>query len=568
MKLVISFLLMFMTLCSALAQDHGGHDGSEPTAGKLQQGRYTGYLKINGRNEKIALQADLFIESPDDFTQFPKLESIVKLSLGGFHTNEYTAYSYKNLHYNFETGDLTLDEPASDLIFSAKVHSTDSRTYLQGQVWSRTSSVMGVFKLTSISDEPGDDDGTPDENDKLPWAPALDGQYSGKCGSKDGLFQIQTVKELRPRDSADGKEIFDYEVVARVGYRKDASNSNSPWELYGSYAGGSYDPYRGKLVFLGPSTTAIECSRSNNSLSCDYRVQSGKVHCDFERESANAHGSDVFPRKFHVTASAAQMQSLPDIGTISDAEMANLVSGHFNGYLHHEASDRYQRVALHVVASVSTENPHNPNKVFVSGTSVMYYGLSGEDLFISQRYEPRSFYIRPGFTLNAPGTDSFIQIDQWTQGFIRGVWYSQQFGRVGTVEFVKETPASISSQAVIVSSFQGEYRGQAVASDPQTSRWFNVILPNQPAERLTTTINFVGAYQSMSGMTPISPIERGTFDPYTGAIGFSYKLNEGLTVVSGVVANDGSLQMYWPPAPNAFGTILAPYRRIPFQHVQ
>jgi hypothetical protein len=543
---------------------------------QLPHGRYVGYMKIEGRIERLALQADFFLESPEDQTRFPQLEAIVKMSLGGYHTSEYITYVYKNIRTDFDRGTLIFDEPSSDLVFNGKVESGEGFARIEGNVWMRSSATAGRLVLDLVSDEPGDEpERKPDPDSKLPFAPALDGQYEGKCDNQSAVFQMQTARALRIHEIGNGaKAPFDYEVVARLGYRNKPSpvTGSQPWSAHGSFAGGSYDPFRGRLVFWGPSSTTIECARSVGELACTYRIPKTRVRCRFERVGKDFHDPAIFPRRFHVATTNEQLKPLPLPGSIPDDILAGLLDGHYSGFLHHDASDRYQPVALRVLASVSTENPHNPNKVFVSTTSVLYFGSLAEGHFVSHRYEPRSFYVRPGFALNAPGTDSFIMITEWTSGSIRGIWYSQTFGRVGTVEVIKGKVPAISPDASAMRSWRGDFNASMVLGhvDPtkpgqKVERWFSVVMPNQPAERLSSTVIFFGSFQSLVGLTKIEPIERGTFDPYSGAIAWSFKFGEGLTIVSGNVAGDGSLSMHWPPNPNAFPVPMSDYKPINFR---
>jgi hypothetical protein len=268
----------------------------------------------------------------------------------------------------------------------------------------------------------------------------------------------------------------------------------------------------------------------------------------------------VAARSFHLSPSEEQLRDLPETGFVPDAKLAELLDGKFSGYLHHEELDRYQAVTLNVVASVSTENPHNPNKIFVSGTAVLHFGEPALGQLVAQRYEPRSFYLRPGFALNAPGTDSFLMIEEWKQGYIRGIWYSQAFGRVGTVELVKGELPRLSAGAKKIPAWQGEF-SRNFSADGKSKRWFSVLSASQPAERLSSTVSFMGSYQALVSLTPIEPMERGAFDPYTGALGWSFSPKErgGLSVASGKLGDDGSLEMHWPPAPNVFPTAMADF---------
>ncbi len=539
--------------------DHSGHGGSA----KLQQGRYTGYIKIEDQTQKFALQADFFLESPEDLTLFPRLNTILKISLGGYNTTEYVTQVFKNVRYDFDNNVLTLDEPSNDLVISAQVHSMNGRTHIEGNVWVRSAAKNGKLILESESDEPGEFTRLSITNeDDVPFTPILSGQYRGQCEGNKAVFQIQTTRGLRNQDSRDGKFLFDYEIVAYLGYwRKNAQPSDKrPWSVYSSYAGGIYNFFIGKLLFLGPSTTGIECNLVNGKLKCNYQSRDGKVPCEFELEKKTIQQAKKYPRLFHLNPTNDQLKELPAPSPPKNAELTKVLGGHFVGYLHHEAYDRYQPVAIHVVPSSSTDNPHNPNNIFVSTTSVLYFGKAPSDLFISQRYEPRSFYLRPGFTLSAPGTDSFIVIEDWKSGFIRGSWYSNGFGRVGTIELIKEATLILPASAKIVQPWQGEFRGVASIVGEKIYRWFSVIFPNQPAEKIDSTVLYVGSYMNGTTIGMIKPMERGRYDPYTGALGWLFSENNGIGMVSGLVEDDGTLSMYWPPSPNMFSATMSDYK--------
>lgn len=548
---------------------------AQAAGGQLIHGHYVGYLKIDGRAERFAAQADFYLEAPDEWTVFPSLHALIKLNLGGYHSTEYLTYSYKNIRSDFDRGTLEFDEATSDLVISGLIRSSEGHTHVEGKAWLRSTAQTGTLVLDLVTDEPADEElAPPDANLKIPFAPKLDGQYVGTCDGKESVFQIQTARALRLRETEkDGGSALAYEVVARIGSRSNGEKGDvvSPWTAIGNFAGGFYDPFRGRLLFLGPSSTSIQCSRLLSKLTCSYRILKTKVQCKFERESTKTRGPETFPRQFHLKPTSEQMSPLPDAGTVPDAELASLLEGHYSGFLHHESLNLYQHVALRVVATVSTENPHNPNKIFVSATSVVSFGEPKQEQFISHRYDPRSFYIRPGFVLNATGTDSFILITSWTKGSIKGEWFSQNFGRVGTIELIKGDAGRAPASIALMKSWHGEFTGGAIDGGgnptlPQkTDRWFSMLMPNQPAERSESAVPFVGSYQSLSGFTKIEPINRGMFDPYTGAIAWAFSQYEGLTIVSAQLNPDGTLSVFWPPAPNIFPTTLGDYRTTTFR---
>ena len=533
----------------------------------FRQGRYVGYIEIDGRKERIATEIDFFTQSPEDMTEFPRLVAILRLSMGGYNTHEYGSQVYKNIRSNFEINEFTLDEPTNDLVLTVKMVGLDDNPALHGRIWSRSSAVNGIVHLDHYSDEP-DFESTQKGVKNYPFVPLLQGQYAGKCDGKDHVLQIQTVRGLGFDRSEEG--IFRYEIVARIGARQKDPTSPLPWNVVGTFAGGVYNPFRGKLVFTGPSTTAIECSRLVGRLSCQWRIREQNNRCDFERvASEDIQPSRFFQRSFHLAPTADQLSKLPTDDPRDSTKLVELLDGTFYGNLHHESNDRYQPVSLRVIPIISTENPHNLNKVFISTTAVLHFGNQAADQFISHRYEPRSFYIHPGFALYASGTDSFILIEEWTKGFIRGVWYSHTFGRVGTVELIKDLNSPLPPKVPFVPTWEGQYVGiKKIDSGAAVKRWFHVIYTHPSAERSDSTVPFMGSYQPDMQFSKIEAMDRGRFDPYTGALGWVISNNGATSVISGRVTSEGKMLIHWPPAPGNYATWMGDLDFFEFKQTQ
>lgn len=584
MKTKFKFLLFgfFFFLINTSLELKAQDDSSSP---RLEHGSYFGYLKSHSQNEKFAIQAEFYLESPEDFTQFPHLNALIKINLGGFNSSEYVTHLYKNIQYDFDNNILTFDEPNNDLAISAKIKNENGRTKIIADVFIRSAAQTANLILESASDEPdffNSFSSLPQsklkvkkkeysffnsENfnfDQYPLAPKIDGQYVGQCKNQKALFQIQTMRGLNDQNSRDGRILFDYEIIGRLGYFKKSSNANEPshWETYASFSGGNYNLFTGSLLFLGPSSNAIDCKLEGGKLTCNFRSRDEILPCQFTLENRKDLPKIIFPRLHHISPSKDQLKELPSPNPPTNTELTKALGGHFVGYLHHESSDKYQSMALHVIPSSLTDNPHNPNKMYISTTAILYYGRTTKEHFITQRYEPRSFYLRPGYTLGAPGTDSFILIQDWRQGYIRGVWYSQNYGKVGTIELIKsEELPPLSLQAKIIPSWEGEFEGPYQSSKDTGFRWFRILFPNQPSERLESTVNFTGAYLSNKNVSSLIPMERGRFDPYTGSIGWIFNVNNGVGMISGQLAEeDQGLLLYWPPYPNVFATTMGDYK--------
>lgn len=547
---------------------NGAGDHEHKAGGELKHGRYIGWIRLTDTGERIATVADFFLESPEDLTQFPRLNAIFKLSLGGYNTHEYVTELFENLRYDFDNGALTFDSPKNDLMMTTEVHQVGSKTKIMGQVLVRSSAVFGTVELTLESDEPEDDeDGEPGTEEAGPFVPLLSGQYEGTCeNDKRAMIQIQTVRGLKTiwQGETDTNSLGRYYgIVGRLAYKNSLMCGDlgpRTWCTLYNFGGGSYNLFLGKLNLHG-ARASEECGLRKGELTCRIRVQGKSFDCKMKRTDAGIQPAKFFPRKYHVSATSAQKEELPPADPPKNKELLEAVRGTFSGYLHNETNDTYQLVRLNALPFNFSDNPHNPNQMMVTTTAAMHLERTKEGPFSTQRYEPRSFYIRPGFTLAGPSTDSFIDIVEWKRGYARGIWYSHAFGKVGTVQLVKGEAPPFPSGAKVLKSFAGEFGGP-VAPDGTVAklRWFKFLFPAQPTDLTEHLIRYTGSYQPVVGITGVHDIERGTFDPYTGLFGWVITRGEAATFSHGVVADDGDIKMYWPPAPDIFGAQTADYR--------
>jgi hypothetical protein len=550
-------LALLLAALPALTADdpHAGH----MAGGELKHGRYVGWIELEDAKERLALTADFFLESPEDFTQFPSLNALFKMSLGGYNTKEYVTEIFTDLRYDFDNGALTLDEPANDLVMTTEIHTMGSSTFIMGDVFIRSSAVSGKLYLKYDTDEPGDDepgsdepgagDDEPGAEPEAPFVPLLEGQYEGLCGKERSVMQIQTVRGLKtlPQTEHESTGLTRYYgVVGRLGSRDSLYCKGAPKNvscMVRNYEGGSYNLFQGKLLLTG-ATQTDECTLKQGRLQCQVRLSSETVSCDLKKapviEKALFHG-----RTFRLSPTADQTKELPAAAPPKNAALTAAVKGVFTGYLHNETTNRYQLLRLHSTPFSFTDNPHNPNQMMVSTTASLYLGGDASGPFITQRYEPRSFYIRPGFTLSGKSTDSFLAITDWKQGYVRGVWYSHAFGRVGTFELVKGAVPALPQGTKALRAFTGEFEGG--------NRWFRLNFPAQPNDLTDHLIRFTGSYQPLVGITATKNISAGAFDPYTGMLGWVIEKEDRTTFASGLVGDDGNAQVYWPPAPSVFG---------------
>lgn len=559
----------------SLAQDNDDpHDG-HTVGGELKHGRYIGYIKLDNTNEKVAVVADFYLESPEDLRLFPRLNALFKIGLGGYNTHEYFTEIFEDIRYDFDNGVLALDEPNSDVMMTAQVHTMGSNTFIMGQVFIRSSAVSGTVHLQFETDEPDDDDGPGgggdddepgDDDGDVPFIPLLEGQYEGRCGASRAAMQIQTVRGLTSADA--GSEppgiSHHYGIAARLAYKDSSlcgsSSNNGIWCTYYNYSSASYNPYLGKIVFHG-NRSSQDCTLHQGELTCRIPNRDGVDECVLQKTNMQIAPPRFYARAYNLRPTADQMRELPPAAPPQNTALSAALRGMFAGYLHNETNDTYQVIRLNVMPYSSTDNPHNPNQMMVTTTSISHLDRAATGDFVTQRYEPRSFYLRPGFTLNGQSSDSYINVVEWKQGFIRGVMYSHAFGRVGTVQLVKDTLPSIPSAAKIVRNFVGEFDGPLASNGSVIrQRWFKLLFPAQPTDLSNNLIKFKGAFQALVDVTAIEDINDGTYDPYTGRIGWIIARDTDSTLVSGTVDNDAVVKLFWPPAPNVFGVQTSDYK--------
>ncbi len=534
---------------------------AKAAGGELKIGRYVGFLKQDDTGEKVALIVNTFIVQPEDFTQFPVLNATFKMSLGGYGTAEYITETFEDVKYDFNNGLLSLDEQANDLVISAEVNEDGLNTRVTGQVWIRSAAKAGILYLEYENDEPGSDsDG--DDGSAGTFVPLLRGQYEGWCGSERAAMQITAGKGLL-ENGPERRGLHDYAIVARLAFDKPdvcssgGASGGPAWCVTRAFHSGTYNFFTNRLN-LDSENGSTSCSLEKGRLQCQIRMLDQSVSCDLLHTNMVPKPYQLFGRSFGVRTTSEQRQPLPEPAPPQHAALVQALRGQFVGYLHNEANNRYQPFKLNVIPSVSTVNPHDENRVFVSATAVTYFGrgLTGE--FWSQQLEKRAFYLRPGFTLESPETDGFLQVEDWRNGYIRGVWISHAYGRIGTVQMIKgNTIPPLDDAAPIVGTVAGEFEVAPAGGLSTLKWWFKTLFPPQPLGRDQGTFTFEGDSRLSGGITRPIRIVKGSYDVYSSS--FSWITAESPPrMVLGEVSDNGDLRVFWPGAP-VWGVRMADY---------
>lgn len=556
-----------------------GADSRKEPGGEIKTGKWVGYLKPEGTTEAIALTMDSFLLKPDSVKESERRVLVFKLSLGGYQSTEYETQTFENLDYDFDLGSLTLDDPHNEMVISAVVYSNPVQ--MEGTVYLRSAAMRGTLKLDFVTDEPEDepDDGKPA---RPMLVPKLAGQYEGVCAGKKAVLQLETAKGLSSDSTTPTTGLHHYLITGVVGVENGLCPRVNPpsrpnWCVDHAFSSGSHDFYQGKLSLSGTLETE-ECTREGDEFSCRMRLlpkEDGPLveeTCRFRKTQSSTTELTVYPRRFHVSATAEQKLPLPTEDPPASKALVDAAKGSFYGYLHHETMDRYEPLRLDISATTSSVHPHIPSNVFASVSAVLGFGrqLTSAEYW-AQQFNRRSLYLVPGYTLMSDESDTFLQVTEWKQGFISGIWFSRSFGRVGSFEVVKSAKLpDLSPSAKMVGGIAGRFLGP-LGNEDKDYMDLRVVVPKQPRFAEKSYLIFQGNYQLVAGGVPwpIKKIARGSYDIYTGAVGWNAEAASGgeMTLVTGYSDGPIGLKVFWPNDRNwavgVFDRVLGSLNRTP-----
>ncbi len=527
-------------LILALALFSFGAHGAE-----LKQGRYLGWISFDA-NKRLAVVADFFGEAPDSYKEFPRLNASLRISLGGYNSHEYLAETYHDLKYDFDGGELTFSEDGNDFVMNTRITAQSGRTKISGSVFVRSAAIRGTIELLEESDEPGDDFqpagniATSTEN----FQPTLEGQYEGQCNGKEAALQVQTVRQSTKESSSRGLDRH-YRIFGRLIAKNDSlcGSQKDRWCSRQHFHQGTFNIYSGQLNFESNQGTE-RCRQIGEQLSCQIRAFQETLNCQF-RKPREILPSRFFPRGFHLESTKEQREALPEPAPPLNTNLREALDATFSGYLHNESNNTYLPLKLDVIPFSTSENPHNPNQLWISATASIFFARDFSGAPLVQRFAARSFYLRPGFMLAGPEAEYSFAVTNWRKGFISGVWLSKNFGKIGTFQLIKGELQPLPQPAKIVPSIVGEFQ----ATVANSTQWIRFSPAMEPLEFSGDSIPFTGSYQTIVGSSPIKPIMGGSFDLLTGRFGWWIQHDEAESVGSGIMREDGNADLFWPPLP-------------------
>lgn len=505
--------------------------------GEIKIGKWSGYLKIDGASDAVAVTLDTFVVRPDPRADFQILKLLFKYNLGGYGSSEYETELFEDPPYDWDQNILTLDDPKNELIAKVTIEKA-LKPIMEGKVFIRSSDppVTGYLRLQYRSDGPSESSATET------LTPALSGQYEGKCGALEAALQLETGRSTRPDSPSVG--LRHYRVTGAMGTRGKAIVSPR-WDLDRAYSEVTYDFFQRKLYLVG-STFTDECRSEGNELTCQMSVHGS---CKFTKVNSTPNSRlKIFARQHSLEPTAEQLEPLPKLMPPASADLVAALNGSFHGYLHHEYRDRYQPFVLNVVATTSSENPHIQNDVFISGSAVPYFnGIQGTRTLTFPFDRRIAYFAPPGFVLSSKESDVFLMVQDWRKGFISGVWFSKYFGRVGTFELVKGSKfPPLNSSAKTIAGVSGRFEGPK-----GKNHWkFTALVPKQPITAHRSQLAFEVEYRlEVGGKLLIVPhSSHASYDIYTGALSWmsTVKTDDEPKLITGFLEESDRVSLFWP----------------------
>lgn len=488
-------LVLFSTFAPAPADAQAG-----------PAGRYFGVLHHERIGQDQLAKLDLIpLHGP---AGAPAYMAILSLHFGDFRNPEYVSYHFDEVEYDPLAGRLVIDQPDQEV--SLVIQRFDGERIEAALNHVSVGRVGNIALSKSAVPAP-----------RHPLIQPVWGEYQGRCGTMRGAadpvsLRLKTYRSLG-NTLHSGNPFGAYELRGTFGSSglcADIRETQAPFCQLTPITQGNYDFLSGEIELVG-KTGSILCKTNATGMTCDgSHVSDGS--CVLNRVSNEAARATAFtlphePRPFTENAGPARSG-----GALSDSGL----SGTYQGYVYHDFLGQYQRMSLNLNAL----GPGAPGTLNLSAAATLYFGdtTSGERL--TYRFQ------RVEYRLNAPAlvarrpdadVDAVLHITELRDGVVRGEWHSLLFGRVGRFEARKQGLPGLRLEAPVFDAIAGEYEYQVRA--PRELELYIELRPFRDrtppnSENPFSPLNFAGGYQ-FPLITPMTPLDGGTYDFYTGRIG-------------------------------------------------
>lgn len=526
----LTSLLSILILCFSLPV--------QSTEFVLKPGRYAGFVYLKHTGFKIPATLDtLFIPRGND--QAPKLAAFLKLSFGGFRSHEYLTHTFFIKDYDWSSHEMVLDAVATglthDITLDAEINTNGTEihgllTSIRGDV--RDAEARLLYLSPGNLNE-GPKEGTQFENEEvaklypnIPIYPALTGSYENNtCGSTHRI-QMELTKgsgiSARSPISFDG-----YTLSGRViGGIPGSEFKNDILTTLSSPNKVQYDFYNARIAFSSADLGA--CVRTANSIDCGQCSFTALPEKIPGSKNATDCGTSILPLPKPQEASKTG-QTQPD--TLS----SKLKGKRYTGSIHFEERNTQHPFTIDInVAGKPQAGDLTVGARTIVLTPKIYIELSSDpsksERFIPINLDPVDLNHGTYPLVATSSVGDMLQITQWTENEVLGVFYSGVFGRVGTFRVFRDglVPLDLNLELPVSGTYLGKPESLVKNDWGQSQinfRW--MVAP--PGSGLPY---FLGGSYTLLWNVPLAldfknvlsgaEIESSRFDPFTGFFGAEF----------------------------------------------
>ena len=350
------------------------------------------------------------------------LKAVLSLYFGGFDSTEYVSYHYDDVEFNLINRSLTFSQDDQDLTL---VTNKFSGTSFEAVVRSSRGRRLGLLRMTK------------GENAQIRGASlsSLSGQYRGYCNNRSSYLNLQTY-----RSTADtirvGNPFGAYKIAGQFGAKIPRLCRSTRPCVTNQIKEGSYNFFSGSLTLYGSQKTE-QCSvQSDGSISCG--------SCTYRKQGRSAISriwsrEDPFP-------------VLP----VTEPRWSQIRQGEYFGYLYHERRKIMQRMSFDVISYQDDDE----NTYLLSSVANLFFGSFDSNESLTYRFEDQPINLMaPSVVLQRTDddVDAIIKITEVGPNYIKGIWYSILFGRVGSFYATRGAMPDLNTRHPIMKRLQDEY---------------------------------------------------------------------------------------------------------------
>jgi len=412
--------LMLLISCHMLGRQSSLNQSYLPPSNQNQKsmakpGRYVGYVRLASRQEKVAIFIDL-VEAKAKQNQ-SIYHAIVRMNLGGFSGEEYHGEYFSSVVFDGNSNNLLF--PQIDQVFHLVDVELKAGRMITGKI---NFNGVPVGDFMSVYAERQKLDETyryvsqmyPD----IGIVPEVRGFYKPVCIEKNQK-SLQLISS-RWQSTVSSRALFSEFKIQGIENGQLA------------YSKSAYNFLTGDLKLMDPK---LYKSKGCQFVAGDLRCE----NCFYERvkSSSEVPEKSALARLLSRPARDSSLDGEVKISVPFRPDFPGAIAGEYFGMLFNETTEVYQPIRLKVNAEMKKSDGMTKPSLEVTAIANLFFGESSSNEFIVYPFS-ESFYSdsAPYFIFSGKG-EGFLQVSNWYEDSIKGIWYSKTFGRVGSVVLKK-----------------------------------------------------------------------------------------------------------------------------------